>query len=69
MSLDSDKTSYLQKVNALPWINDSELKGWYSSYVETYNIHATPTYFIVDAENKIIAKPNHAKDVIDYFKL
>ncbi len=69
LSLDSDKTSYLQKVNALPWINDSELKGWYSSYAETYNIHATPTYFIIDSDNKIIAKPNHAKDVIDYFKL
>lgn len=69
ISLDSDKSSYIQKASTLPWINDSELRGWNSSYTETYNIHATPTYFIIDANNKIIAKPNHAKDVIEFFNL
>lgn len=69
LSLDTDKVSYLNRATSLPWINDSELKGWYSSYTDTYNIHATPTYFILDSENKIIAKPNVAKDVLDYFKL
>lgn len=69
LSLDADKSSYLARVNSLPWINDSELKGWYSSYADTYNVHATPTYFVLDADNKIIAKPDHAKDVIAYFKL
>lgn len=34
-SLDSDKAAYDNKVNNLPWINDSELKGWYSSYADT----------------------------------
>lgn len=69
LSLDNEKMSYENKVKNLPWINDSELKGWYSSYVNTYNVHATPTYFILDAKNKIIAKPDHAADVISYFKL
>lgn len=69
LSLDADKASYLSKVNNLPWVNDSELKGWYSSYVDTYNVHATPSYFVLDADNKIVAKPDHAKDVIAYFKL
>lgn len=68
-SLDSDKTAYENKVKMLPWINDSELKGWNSSFSETYNIHATPTYFILDSTNKIIAKPDHAADVISYLKL
>ena len=53
----------------LPWINDSELKGWNSTFSETYNIHATPSYFILDSDNKIIAKPDHAVDVISYLKL
>ena len=53
----------------LPWINDSELKGWNSSYSEIYNINATPSYFILDSANKIIAKPNHAADVISYLNL
>lgn len=68
-SLDSDKATYENKVKMLPWINDSELKGWNSSFSETYNIHATPTYFILDSNNKIIAKPDHAADVISYLKL
>jgi len=64
LSLDSDKDSYTKKIVAFPWINDSELRGWNSSYADTYNIHATPTYFILDANNKIISKPNHVGDVL-----
>lgn len=69
LSLDSDKTAYENKVKSLPWINDTELRGWYSSYGETYNVHATPTYFVLDSANKIIAKPEHASDLITYLKL
>lgn len=68
-SLDVDKNSYTSKIAAFPWINDSELRGWNSNYVDTYNIHATPTYFILDANNKIISKPDHVGDVLEYFKL
>ncbi|KFF21135.1 peroxiredoxin family protein [Chryseobacterium sp. JM1] len=69
LSLDTDKNSYTQKIAAFPWINDSELRGWNSTYVDTYNVHATPTYFILDANNKIINKPDHVGDVLEYFKL
>lgn len=69
LSLDTDKNSYTTKIAAFPWINDSELRGWNSSFAEIYNIHATPTYFILDANNKIISKPNHVGDVLEYFKL
>ncbi len=68
-SLDTDRSVYDSKVTALPWINDSELRGWNSTYTETYNIHATPTYFIVDAQNRIIAKPDHVSDVLQFLKL
>ena len=69
LSLDSEKGAYENKVKSLPWINDSELKGWYSTYTDKYNVHATPSYFILDSNNKIIAKPDHAKDVLTYLKL
>ena len=69
LSLDVDKDSYTKKIAAFPWVNDSELKGWNSSYVDTYNVHATPTYFILDANNKIINKPEHVADVLQYFSL
>jgi peroxiredoxin len=68
-SLDSSLEDFKAKANLFPWINDSEGKGWYSSYGDTYNIVATPTYFILDANNTILSKPNHVGDVIDYLKL
>ena len=69
LSLDSNLNEFKSKADAYPWISDSEGKGWYSSYGETYNIVATPTYFVLDANNVIISKPNHVADVIDYLKL
>ena len=68
-SLDSSLEEFKSKANIYPWINDSEGKGWYSSYGDTYNIVATPTYFVLDADNKIISKPNHVGDVLDYLKV
>ncbi|WP_213189874.1 TlpA family protein disulfide reductase [Cloacibacterium caeni] len=69
LSLDSDAKSYSDKVKMLPWINDTELKGWYSSYVDTYNVHATPTFYIVDAKNKIIAKPDNFSEILELLQL
>ena len=68
-SLDTDKAAYADKVKLLPWINDTELKGWYSSYLETYNIHATPTFYVVDASNKIVATPDNFLEVLNFLGL
>ena len=68
-SLDSSLDEFKSKANIYPWVNDSEGKGWYSTYGDTYNIVATPTYFVLDADNKIISKPNHVGDVLDYLKV
>ncbi|GGG66779.1 TlpA disulfide reductase family protein [Epilithonimonas arachidiradicis] len=69
LSLDSNLDEFKSKANIYPWVSDSEGKGWYSSYGDTYNISATPTYFVLDADNKIISKPNHVADVLDYLKV
>jgi thiol-disulfide isomerase/thioredoxin len=69
LSLDTDQAVYKSKISALPWINDSELRGWNSTYTETYNVHATPTYFVLDSQNKIIARPDHVSDVLQFLKL
>ncbi len=65
-SFDSEEQAYRNKAKNYPWISSSELKGWYSSYAEKYNVHATPSYFVLDANNKIIAKPNMSKDVLEF---
>lgn len=66
LSLDTDSVSYSEKVKLLPWINDTELKGWYSSYVDVYNVHATPTFYIVDADNKIISNPDNFTEILGF---
>lgn len=68
-SLDTDKARYISKTKAFPWVNSSELKGWNSGFAEVYNINATPTYFILDKDNKIIGKPMHVNDVLSFFKI
>ena len=65
LSLDVDKASYESKANHYPWINDTELRGWNSTFAEKYNVRATPTYYILDKNNRIIAKPDHIADVLE----
>ncbi|MGS0747785.1 TlpA family protein disulfide reductase [Halpernia sp. GG3] len=69
LSVDSDKEKYEKRIKDLPWINDAEIRGWNSSYAEKYNVHATPTYFVLDKNNKIIAKPDHVADLFKFLNL
>lgn len=66
LSVDVDKNSYEHKASLYPWINDAELRGWNGSYVKTYNIHGTPSYFVLDSKNKIIAHPDHVQDLLQF---
>lgn len=69
LSMDVDKAAFDNKAKAYPWINDTELRGWYSTFAEKYNIHATPTYFVLDKDNKIIAKPDHINNTLEFLGL
>lgn len=69
LSVDADKAGYEHEIKPFPWINDAELRGWNSTYADAYNINGTPTYFILDKDNKIIAKPNRVGDVLNYLKI
>lgn len=68
-SLDNNLDDFRKKAEMFPWISDSEGMGWYSSYGDTYNISATPTYFVLDANNIIINKPDHVGDVLEFLKI
>ena len=43
------------------WINIAELKGWDSPIAEMYGVSSTPTFFLLDKDKRIIAKPNIGK--------
>jgi thiol-disulfide isomerase/thioredoxin len=52
-----------KKTNLSGWHNVLGLKKWENETARTYQINATPTYFILDKNKKIIAKPNEIDDV------
>ncbi len=59
ISVDENKTDVENAIadNNYNWINIAELKGWDGKIVEQYGVVATPTFFVLDKEKKIIAKP------------
>jgi thiol-disulfide isomerase/thioredoxin len=49
------------------WTNILGLKKWQNKVARKYEIRATPTYFILDKNKKIVAKPEHFKDLKAFF--
>jgi thiol-disulfide isomerase/thioredoxin len=50
------------------WTNILGLQKWQNPMVNTYKVNATPTYFILDKDKKIIAKPDYFRDVKAFFE-
>lgn len=62
----NDYASFSAKLTT--WTNILGLKKWKNAIAKEYKINATPTYFILDKDKKIIAKPLHFEDVKAYFE-
>ncbi len=56
------------EVKYTKWTNILGLEKWNNPIAKAYQIHATPTYFILDKNKKIIAKPNLIEDVKAFFE-
>lgn len=68
-SLESDRYGWNSFKKTLPnWHHVLGLNKWENKTARTYNIVSTPSYFILDANKKIIAKPEHFKDVKLFFE-
>jgi thiol-disulfide isomerase/thioredoxin len=55
------------KANLSGWHNVLGLNKWQNKVSTTYQVFSTPSYFVLDKNKKIIAKPNEIKDVKDFF--
>jgi thiol-disulfide isomerase/thioredoxin len=44
------------------------LQKWENPMVRSYNVHATPSYFVLDADKRIIDKPYELLDLEVFFK-
>lgn len=49
------------------FFNLSDLKEWEGEVAKRYNVYATPTIFVVDQNQKILAKPTSMSELIGYF--
>lgn len=58
VSLDTDLATYESFYKEAPFITYCDGKGWESAPVTDYHVFATPSYFLLDSNLKIIAKPN-----------
>jgi len=63
LSLDTDYQQWQNAIEreGLPWAHYSDLKGWDAEYVSQFKISKTPSYYLVDSNGTIIAKPADAK--------
>ncbi|MBE0422498.1 MAG: TlpA family protein disulfide reductase [Lutibacter sp.] len=69
VALEDHKKDYEQFAKKLStWTNILGLKKWENEFAKEYKINATPTYFILDKDKKIIAKPEHFEDLKAYFE-
>lgn len=67
-SLEKDAFGWNSYKKTLPnWHHVLGLNKWQNKTARTYNIVSTPSYFILDANKKIIAKPELLKDVKQFF--
>jgi peroxiredoxin len=57
-SLDNQKAAWEKAVNedGLAWTQVSDLGGWTSPTVVTYDIHSIPSNFLIDPSGKIVAR-------------
>ncbi len=65
VSLDREKLEWISTIEsqAPDWIHVSELQGWEGDYNTTYHIRGTPTYYLLDDDKKIIAKPGSVDQI------
>ncbi|WP_170233943.1 TlpA family protein disulfide reductase [Bizionia myxarmorum] len=66
--LEDGVRNWNQTITQFPnFIHTYDLKKWDSPVIQTYGISATPSYFILDTDKTILAKPEHIADLEAYF--
>ena len=65
VSLDNNKNAWLTAIgeDGSNWKNVSDLKGQKSEVVAEYSVRAIPSIFILDEENRIVAKNLYGKEL------
>lgn len=68
ISLDENREelkNYLE-ISQINWEVVTDYKGWSSDIVKSYKIHKTPSFYVLDNEGIILAKPKDVDSLKDY---
>ena len=57
VSIDSNKEKCETFTKDITWITSCDLEGWEGQSARDYYVFATPTIYLLDANNKILVKP------------
>jgi thiol-disulfide isomerase/thioredoxin len=61
VSLDEDKELFKNFASTFPFISVCDYQKWKSPIVNDYYVFGTPTMYLLDAERKILLRPNSVK--------
>ncbi|SFN51201.1 Thiol-disulfide isomerase or thioredoxin [Bizionia echini] len=66
--LEDGVRNWNQTIEHFPsFIHTYDLKKWESPLIKAYGVSATPSYFVLDSDKIILAKPEHVEDLESYF--
>ena len=65
---DDDETWQKESAKLPAFIHGIALGKWESPYTTLYDIHQTPTYYILDREKRIVNKPENYEEVMKFLK-
>ena len=68
VSLDENTADFANFTGALPFVSTTTLKKWDTKAAQDYHIYATPTYFLLDEDLKIILKPKNLAHLNAYIQ-
>ena len=69
VAMDATPTKWQKEISAAnrDWIHLIDKKGW-EGIARDYNINATPSYILMDAEGRVIQKPHNPDQIRDWLK-
>lgn len=71
VSLDQDKTAFSNFITDFPWVSSCDYKSWEGQAAKDYCVFATPTMYLLDTEQKILAKPisaDHLEAILKMYR-
>ncbi len=69
ISIDTDKDAFEKTYKNMPWETFCDFKGWDSQAAKDYYITGTPSYYLLDSEQKTLSRPvsvEHIDTLVKY---